>query len=153
MEQLCPISLEHIPKEYAVTLDKAVYDARSLAKNMAYSLRVPHSRRSMTYREIANVWGLVHSSSHIDPETVRLMHEYAKTLREAVRAIRRQDLRDLASDAPPRFRKRRRSDLERLKRHFVQFSAMTLRVGVVLPDLAKIAEDVKLLRRAETLVW
>lgn len=54
-----PITLEPVPIAFAITLNKKVYDARSLATMIGGgNTRVPHSRRTMSDAEIASVLSL-----------------------------------------------------------------------------------------------
>jgi len=54
-----PITLEPVPVAFSITLNKKVYDARSLATMISGgNTRVPHSRRDMSDAEIAKILSL-----------------------------------------------------------------------------------------------
>lgn len=51
----CIISGRTFMATYEIVLDKQVYDARELYKNLHYSTQVPHSRRELTDDEITQI--------------------------------------------------------------------------------------------------
>lgn len=52
----CVISGRRFLESYEIILDKQVYDARELHKNLLYSTLVPHSRRTLTDAEIDEIF-------------------------------------------------------------------------------------------------
>lgn len=48
----CVISGRRFLARHAIVLDKQLYDARELYKNLSYSTEVPHSRRRLTSDEM-----------------------------------------------------------------------------------------------------
>lgn len=50
-----PVSLDRIPKKYAIYIDKQCYDARILHEAVKTSFKLPHNRRYITYDELYKI--------------------------------------------------------------------------------------------------
>ncbi len=48
----CTISHETFITDYEIVLDKQIYNANELYRNLLYSTKVPHSRRELTQEEL-----------------------------------------------------------------------------------------------------
>lgn len=51
----CVISHQSFVLDYEIVLDKQVYNANELYKNLQYSTQVPHTRRELTAEEIDDI--------------------------------------------------------------------------------------------------